>query len=334
MGRTRPLDLWVTAPKEIFPKPSTILTIHPLIAEKCICRTFVCHEENFITLYFLAFIFSLLIIVLDETGLMWLKRQNFLIVMLYAQHLWLFRSENSCIRSVIMRNKIKKCEIHVPEDILTQWQSIVDLMAELAGIPAGLIMRIVQEEIEVFLASSTEGNPYHSGDREHLVGSGLYCETVITTKKPLLVSDALADPEWKNNPDIKLNMVSYLGFPILLPDSTPFGTICILDNKANKYSGTIHQLMLKFRDLVESHLGLLYMNTLLGERNRCLSDYLDELQSLRGLIPICARCKKIKDSEGYWNCVEKYLIKHPHADFTHSYCPDCAKTILAELKKS
>ncbi len=233
-----------------------------------------------------------------------------------------------------MRKKIRASEMHIPEDILNQWQSIVDVMAELAGISAGLIMRIVQEEIEVFLASHTKGNPYQIGNREHLAGSGLYCETVIRTKKPLLVPDALADPKWRNNPDVRLNMVSYLGFPILFPDGTPFGTICILDSKANAYPNTIHQLMLKLRDLIESHLGLLYMNVVLGEQNQRLSDYLDELQTLRGLIPICAQCKKIKDGEGYWHSVEKYLINHPNADFTHGYCPDCAKKILNEMENS
>lgn len=224
--------------------------------------------------------------------------------------------------------------MQVPEDIIKQWQSIVDIMAELAGIPAGLIMRIVQDEIEVFLASQTEGNPYNPGDREHLIGSGLYCESVLKTRKPLLIPDALADPKWRNNPDVKLNMISYLGFPISLPDGTSFGTICILDNKANEYSETIYQLMAKLRDLIESHFSLLYMNEVLGEKNRRLSDYLDELQTLRGLIPICAQCKKIKDSEGYWHSVEKYLINHPDADFTHGYCPDCARKILNEIEKS
>jgi len=232
-----------------------------------------------------------------------------------------------------MKKTIQPSEMVIPEDILNQWQNIVDVMAELAGIPAALIMRIVQEEIEVFLASHTEGNPYQPGDREHLVGSGLYCETVIKTKKPLLVPDALADSQWRNNPDVKLNMISYLGFPISLPDGTVFGTICILDNKANEYSDAVSHLMMKLRDLIESHLELLYMNAVLGEKNQRLTDYLEELQTLRGLIPICAQCKKIKDSKGYWRSVEEYLINHPNADFTHGYCPECARKFLEEAKK-
>jgi GAF domain-containing protein len=64
-------------------------------------------------------------------------------------------------------------------------------------------------------------------------GSGLYCERVIKSSHELMVPNAFKYLEWRNNPDIKLSMISYLGFPILLPNNVPFGTLCILDNKEN-----------------------------------------------------------------------------------------------------
>lgn len=70
----------------------------------------------------------------------------------------------------------------------------------------------------------------------------------------------------------------------------------------------------------------------LRQKNASLKEYLDELQSLRGLIPICTMCKKIKDSEGYWHAVEKYLINHPEADFTHGYCPQCFEKRMKEIE--
>lgn len=233
-----------------------------------------------------------------------------------------------------MRKKKKPSEIIVPEDLLVQWQGIVDTIAELAGIPAGLIMRIKEEDIEVLVASKTKENPYHPGDREYLAGSGLYCETVINTKCPLLVPNALSDPKWKNNPDVKLNMISYLGFPILFPDESPFGTLCVLDNNTNSYNDSIYKLLENFRQLIQQHLALLYMNSVLGEENKSLIEYLKELQSLRGLIPICSKCKKIRDSKGHWRSVEEYLIHHPKADFSHGYCPECFKKIMDSSKNS
>ena len=52
-----------------------------------------------------------------------------------------------------------------------------------------------------------------------------------------------------------------------------------------------------------------------------------ELTELRGLLPICASCKKIRNDEGYWEKIEKYIYDRTDARFTHSICPDCAKDL-------
>jgi signal transduction histidine kinase len=146
----------------------------------------------------------------------------------------------------------------IPDPILEKWQEIVNLMAEMLDVPAGLIMRILGEDIHVFVSSSTQGNPYHPGDSEHFWGSGLYCETVVTKNHELLVPNALLDEAWKNNPDVRLNMISYLGYPIRWPGGKPFGTICVLDCKTNSYSEKYKRLITHFRDIVETHLEIIY----------------------------------------------------------------------------
>jgi K+-sensing histidine kinase KdpD len=47
-------------------------------------------------------------------------------------------------------------------------------------------------------------------------------------------------------------------------------------------------------------------------------------KTLRGLLPICASCKKIRDDQGYWNQIERYIRDRSDADFTHGICPECA----------
>ena len=54
-----------------------------------------------------------------------------------------------------------------------------------------------------------------------------------------------------------------------------------------------------------------------------LAEALDRARTLRGLLPICASCKKIRDDNGYWTQVEAYVRAHSEAEFTHSLCPDC-----------
>lgn len=222
-------------------------------------------------------------------------------------------------------------ELEIPADVLASWQDIVDILAEMAGLPAALLMRARPPYIEVLVASDSAGNPYHPGDREVLAGSGLYCERVLQTQARLLVPDALADPAWRDNPDVKLTMISYLGFPLLLPNKKPFGTICVLDNRPNEYSPAIEKLMQKLCGLIEAHLGLIWLNEILGDRNRRLADYAQELQVFRGLIPICANCKSIQDERGAWHPLEHYLIQLSAAAFSHGICPTCARELYPEF---
>lgn len=221
----------------------------------------------------------------------------------------------------------------IDASIQEDWQEMVDIMAQICKVKAALIMRMKAPYIEVCIASQSEDNPYHPGDKEYFDGSGLYCETVISTKKTLCVPNALADMQWINNPDVALNMISYLGFPLLLPDGTPFGTLCVLDDKRNEYSALIEQLMMKFKHLIESQLELIWMNKVLGDSNRQLKDYLNEIHALRGFVSICSHCKAIRDNNGVWHPIEQYLVNHPTADFSHGMCPVCMKKLYPDYNE-
>jgi DNA-binding response OmpR family regulator len=72
-------------------------------------------------------------------------------------------------------------------------------------------------------------------------------------------------------------------------------------------------------------------NTRLRELNRDLQRALDEIKTLRGIIPICSNCKKIRDDDDSWQRIEKYIGDHSEAVFTHSICPDCAKKLYPDL---
>lgn len=61
-----------------------------------------------------------------------------------------------------------------------------------------------------------------------------------------------------------------------------------------------------------------------GILNARLQQALDQARTLTGLLPICAWCKKIRDDQGYWQQVEKYISEHTEATFTHGICPHCA----------
>ena len=56
-----------------------------------------------------------------------------------------------------------------------------------------------------------------------------------------------------------------------------------------------------------------------------------QVQQLRGLLPICIHCKKIRDDQNYWHQVESYISAHSAAEFTHSICPACFEKHLQEF---
>jgi len=58
---------------------------------------------------------------------------------------------------------------------------------------------------------------------------------------------------------------------------------------------------------------------LIGE----LQSALAEVKTLSGFLPICCKCKKVRDDQGYWNQIEAYISRHSNALFSHGYCPDC-----------
>jgi hypothetical protein len=61
-----------------------------------------------------------------------------------------------------------------------------------------------------------------------------------------------------------------------------------------------------------------------------LQTALSEVKKLSGMLPICSSCKKIRDDEGYWQQIEKYIRDHSEADFTHGICNDCVKELYPQ----
>ncbi len=70
------------------------------------------------------------------------------------------------------------------------------------------------------------------------------------------------------------------------------------------------------------------------EQKQLISDLekaLAEVKTLRGLIPICASCKKIRDDKGYWQQVEKYISERSDIQFSHDMCPDCIRKMYPDI---
>ena len=158
--------------------------------------------------------------------------------------------ENQTKRTVRITGNDKP---EIEPEIIKRWQRIINLIAKILEVPAGLIMQAKEDSISVLLKSQNPENPYSEGGSDQLC-HGLYCETVIGDNRELLIDNALTHEDWKDNPDVKLNMISYCGLPIQWEDGEFFGTICVLDNKTNYYCDNYRALLEEFKITIESDL--------------------------------------------------------------------------------
>jgi hypothetical protein len=87
----------------------------------------------------------------------------------------------------------------------------------------------------------------------------------------------------------------------------------------------------RWREQIREHAELL---RLMVEKEKMiveLQEATEKIKILRGFLPICSHCKKIRDDEGYWQQMEKYVSEHSEARFSHGICPNCAKEHYSEF---
>jgi len=82
--------------------------------------------------------------------------------------------------------------------------------------------------------------------------------------------------------------------------------------------------------MVAIFVGLLLAH--LQQRNQQLTQALEEVDTLSGLLPICAWCKKVRDDDGYWRQVEDYFRRRSKIEFTHGMCAECADKFKDEIE--
>jgi PAS domain S-box-containing protein len=157
-----------------------------------------------------------------------------------------------------------KQTIPLTPDMLESWQSIVNTLAELCDVPAALIRRVFDTTMEIVSCSDVKDNPFHIGQKNPL--EKLFCGHVVQRKERLLIPNVLKDEGLNPMRDLGPGMVSYLGFPVFWPDGDVFGTISLLDAKEHSYTARFENHLLKFKELVETQLAMLFKN--LVDRNK------------------------------------------------------------------
>lgn len=208
---------------------------------------------------------------------------------------------------------------------LAEWQRIINTTAGIFGVPAGLITRVDRDQIEILLSSKTEGNPYAAGYTTRYPDSGWYCERTLKSRSFNHIPDALADPDWHDNPAATgMHIVSYVGMPIKRPDGGEFGTVCFLDNKANRHNALHIKMLEMITRMLELSLRVIFDKLQLLRHERFLHD-------LSRIYPLCSYCKKVRDADGAWVEVEAYIEEIAGTRATHGICPECFSKLEQKL---
>jgi len=152
-----------------------------------------------------------------------------------------------------------------------------------------------------------------------------FCAHAILQHEPFIVRDATKDRRFADNPMVTGDpyIRFYAGFPLINPEGLALGTLCVIDRQPRQLSAEQLKTM---QALSRQVMALLELRRVSAR----LTDALDQVKTLQGLLPICAWCNRIRDDEGYWDQIEAYFHKHTGADFTHGICPQCREKVQAE----
>lgn len=113
----------------------------------------------------------------------------------------------------------------------------------------------------------------------------------------------------------------------LWPRSGPSTPIDYTATRIRDAAGEVAGVVVVFRDITPRR----QMEEDRERLIRQLRAALESVKTLRGLLPVCASCKKIRDDKGYWEAVDSYIVKHGLGEVSHSICPDCIRKLYPSL---
>ena len=146
----------------------------------------------------------------------------------------------------------------------------------------------------------------------------------ITGEVPIVVLSAEEDAQTKSDA-FALGANDYL---VKLPDVIELRARIRYHSRA--HLNRIHREE-AYAALRQSQQELVHKNTELSLKNEEIRTVLAEVKELRGMLPICCNCKKIRNDQNYWCQIDTYLMEHTDVIFSHGVCPDCYSTIMKDL---
>jgi GAF domain-containing protein len=144
------------------------------------------------------------------------------------------------------------------------------------------------------------------------------------------VSDVFSDGrfvalDWWRSHGLK----SFFGLPVML-DGTLLGVLALNGREPFHFDADDERLLDAFVDQAAVAIRNASLFEAEGTARRAAEQALAEVKALRGLLPICSYCKKVRNDENYWEQIETYVSQHSDAQFSHSICPDCRDGVVKD----
>ena len=156
--------------------------------------------------------------------------------------------------------------------------------------------------------------------REHA-----FCSYTILGDDTMIVEDARQDARFANNPLVTASphIRFYAGAPLSDREGNALGSLCVIDQKPRTLDETQQKALAALSRSLIKHLELKKVSADLAKA-------VAEVKLVRGLLPMCAHCKGIRNDDGYFDRIEDYIRTLAEADFTHTICPACLREHFPE----
>ncbi|MCL9783972.1 sensor domain-containing diguanylate cyclase [Vibrio sp. S4M6] len=179
----------------------------------------------------------------------------------------------------------------VPQELLERWRAVIDSLVEICGVSSGFINQVHgpnEPKITILIKNTDDpnGDKVPVGLSMILNGSDVYCEETVKTDTTYKVEDALNDPRWANSPELDLGYYSYIGVPILYPNGSVFGTICILDTQSRTFSESVEKVLHSYRDHICADIELQLKISELEKTNQQLTELTGKLELSSFIDPL------------------------------------------------
>jgi signal transduction histidine kinase/CheY-like chemotaxis protein len=168
------------------------------------------------------------------------------------------------------------CSLHaVPRAYLKKWQRVADSAAEICLSAAALVIRAHPDHMELLVSSLNAENPFKTVPPGPLTDCVL-CRKVVEQRNIFCATDLSDSCDSPRSLAAGQGMLSYLGVPLIWPDGSVFGVLCVLDSKPRDYSTALRNLLLQFKEIIEGDFRILHYSRILDGNKAILEEKVDE----------------------------------------------------------